>query len=242
MLRGWMRSIALLALAFALPQVSFGGYEVTPMRMTLVPSQGQRGTSISVNNTDSQPLQVEIRVLRRSVEEDGTQNLHPADEDFTVFPPQVEILGGKSQSVRFQYIGPPIDDTSAAYVVQVVELPIAAPGFSGVRFTYNFGVAVYLDPPRATDKMRVVTAERYDNGIRLRIRNDGTRFGVVSLKRIVLETGGKKVELTPELLGVRIANPLVAPRSDRIFDIATPELADVAVTSEVQVRILDPNG
>lgn len=242
MLQGWVRSIILMALAFALPQASIAGYEVTPMRMTLVPGQGQRGASISVNNTDSQPLQVEIRILRRMVAEDGTQKLDPADDDFTVFPPQVEILGGKSQSVRFQYIGAPINDMSAAYVVQVVELPVATPGFSGVRFTYNFGVAVYLDPPRATEKMRVVTAERHADGIRLRVRNDGTRFGVASLKRIVVETGGKNLELTPEMLGVRMTNPLVAPRSERIFDIATPELADVAITSEVHAKLLDPNG
>jgi len=242
MMKWWVGLIVLTALAFALPQASFGGYEVKPMRMTLVPSQGQRGSSVSVNNTDSQPLRVEIRILRRLVAEDGTQKLEPADDDFTVFPPQVEILGGKSQSVRFQYIGTPIIDTSAAYIVQVVELPVDAPGFSGVRFTYNFGVAVYLDPPRATEKMRVVSAERHGDGIRLRIRNDGTRFGVASLKRIVVETGGKKLELTSEMLGLRMTNPLVAPRSERIFDIATPELADVAITSEVHAKLLDPNG
>lgn len=242
MIKGWVGSIALIAAAFALPQPSIAGYEVSPMRMTLVPSQGQRGASISVNNTDSQPLQVEIRILRRLVAEDGTQKFDPAEDDFTVFPPQVEILGGKSQSVRFQYIGPPINDISAAYVVQVAELPVATLGFSGVRFTYNFGVAVYLNPPRASEKMRLISAERHGDGIRLRIRNDGTRFGVASLKRILVETGGKNLELTPEMLGVRITNPLVAPRSERIFDIATPELADVAITSAVHAKLLDPNG
>lgn len=242
MIKASLRALVMTGAALALTLSSAQAYEVAPMRVTLVPSQGQRGSSVSINNNEKRPLQVEIKIFLRSVAEDGSQTLDPADDDFTVFPPQVEIPAGKSQSIRFQYVGPPIGETSMAYVVQVVELPVTTPDFSGVRFTYNFGVAVYLDPPRATDKMRVVTAERHNDGIRLRVHNDGTRYGVVSWKRVVAEFAGRSLELTPEMLGQRIANPLVPPRADRVIDIAMPEWTDVATTGPVSAKLLEPNG
>lgn len=216
-------------------------YEVAPMRITLVPAEGQRGASISVNNNESRNLQVEIKIFRRLIDEDGTQTLDPADDDFTVFPPQVEIPVGKSQSVRFQYVGPPVRDVSVAYVVQVVELPVNDPAFSGVRFTYNFGVAVYLDPPKATEKLQIVSAEHHGSGVRLQVRNDGTRYGVVIWKRLILEMAGQRLELTPDMLGQRISNPLVPPRSNRTIDVTIPEWEAIAPTGDVHAQLLAPN-
>lgn len=235
-----------LALTFILgAALLLGGiaeaYEVGPIRLVLVPNQGQRSASISINNTDATPLRVEIKALRRLVAEDGTQTFKPADDDFVIFPPQAEVAPGKSQSIRFQYIGPPVSDLSAAYVIQVVQLPVVDPAFSGVRFTYNFGVAVYLDPPRAKEKLELVSAERTATGLRLRVRNEGTSYGLLTNRRIVANSAGNPVNLDPAQLGARVSNPLVPPKSERLFEIAVPEWANVP-QAPASAKLANVNG
>jgi fimbrial chaperone protein len=213
-------------------------YEVGPMRMVLVPSQGQKGSSISVNNTDKEPLRAEINVLRRTVAEDGTQTFTPADDDFTVFPLQMEIAPGKSQSVRFQYVGPPITTEAVGYVIQVAQVPVTPPDFSGVKFAYNFGVAVYLDPPRAAQRLALESVDRKGDKLDLVVTNTGNSYGVISTRKLVIDAGGKSITISATDLGARIPNPLVPPNGKRRIQIEIPELKSLP-PGPVTARLLD---
>ncbi len=132
--------IAALPMVCALPAQA---YEVTPMRLFLQPDRGQSGATISINNVREEALPVEVEVFRRPVAADGEQTFEPADEDFIVFPPQAQIGAGASQAIRIQYVGG-LGAVAEAFVVQVTEVPVNRLKRTGIQFTYNFGVAVYI--------------------------------------------------------------------------------------------------
>lgn len=200
-------------------------YEVSPMRVILVPGEGRSQATITVNNTRDRPLPIEMRVLRRHVAADGTQTFTPADDDFIVFPPQIQVPNGQSQAIRFQYVGTPEISTSQAYVVQVTEVAVSPPGFSGINVTYNFGVAVYVEPPRAVERLTVVSAQVEGGRIRFQVRNDGTRWALLNDNALAVEAGGQRVELGRDQYSERIDNPLIPPNSTRSFEMPIPELS-----------------
>ena len=230
---------ALIAATMAMLFLPLGGtanaYEVSPMRISLTPANGRNTTTISVNNNEDDPLPIEVQVLRRTVAEDGTQTFEPAEDNFIVFPPQVEIPAQSSQALRVQYIGPAKVDEAQSYVVKVVEVPVSPPGFSGVKFTYDFGVAVYIDPPRATEKLSVISAERIDGGIRLRVRNDGNKYSLITTKRLILTSSGGRLDLSPDELASKIQDPLIPPHFTRQIDvIGAAAQGDGPLTAEIR--------
>lgn len=215
---------ALFALLLALGAAVSHAYEVGPMRVILVPSEGRLGGTIRINNTRDTALPVEMKFFRRIVERDGTQRFEPADDQFTVFPLQASVAAASSQAVRFQYTGERTIDVAQAYVLQVTEVPVTPPGFSGVTFTYNFGVAIYVDPPRAAARIAVDAVERRDGAIMVTVTNSGNQYASVAELALLATSGGATTRIEPADLKTRLENPLVPPGATRDIVIAMPEL------------------
>lgn len=232
----WLQAavLALAALAAAVLAGPAHAYEVTPMRIFLQPDRGQTSTTITINNVRDAALPVEIQVFRRLVAPDGEQTFEPADDDFIVFPPQVQIEAGQSQAIRIQFAGS-IGDVSEAYVVQVTEVPVNRLEGTGIQFTYNFGVAVYLQPARARARLVVNNPVVADGMVRFEIANSGNDYGFLTGQSLEYRVAGERVVLTPDDLAEAISNPIVPPNSARQF--ALP-LGDPAIAGPVEVRLL----
>lgn len=232
----WLQSAAFAFAALA--AVLLGGpayaYEVTPMRIFLQPDRGQTSTTITINNVRDAALPVEIQVFRRLVAPDGEQTFEPADEDFIVFPPQVQIEAGQSQAIRIQFAGN-IGAVSEAYVVQVTEVPVNRLEGTGIQFTYNFGVAVYLQPARARARLVVNNPVIADGMVQFEVVNSGNDYGFLNGQALEYRVAGERVVLSPDDLGAAVSNPIVPPNSARQF--ALP-LGDVAAAGPVEVRLL----
>jgi P pilus assembly chaperone PapD len=226
---------AALALAVA---GAVAAYEVTPMRVFLQPSGGQNSATITINNIRTEPLPVEIQVFRRVVKPDGEQVFEPADDEFITFPPQVQIPAGQSQAIRIQYVGD-MGDTAQAFVVQVTEVPVNKLEGTGIQFTYNFGVAVYVQPPRARARLAVSEAAAADGVLRFKVANSGNDYGFLTGQALEYNVGGSRVTLTPDDVATLVANPIVPPGATREFALPLDKsIAAVAAAGSVDVRLL----
>lgn len=229
-----------IALAFALALVLAGAvqaYEVTPMRVFLQPDRGQNSATITVNNIRQEPLPVEIQVLRRIVKPDGEQVFEPAEEEFLIFPPQVQIPAGQSQAIRIQYVGD-LGETAQAFVVQVTEVPVNKLEGTGIQFTYNFGVAVYVQPPRARARLAVSEAAAADGVLRFKVANSGNDYGFLTGQVLEYYVGSARVTLTPDDVAAIVANPIVPPGATREFALPLEKSIVAAAGGPVEVRLL----
>ncbi|MEA1618483.1 fimbria/pilus periplasmic chaperone [Erythrobacter sp. T5W1-R] len=235
MIKGLLAALfAVIVLVGTTP--SANAYEVTPMRVTLVPAEGRTNSTITVNNIRDTELPVEIIVKRRIIAEDGTQSFVPADEDFIVFPPQIAIAAGKSQAFRFEYIGPPPTDAAVGYVIEVAEVPVVPPGFTGVQFAYNFGVAVYVEPPRAFAKL--ATKARIENGkLLLDVANSGSKYALLTGMELVLLLDGNRRVYGSAALAELIQNGLVPPGGRISFAMT---LDNLPATGTLQAEFRQP--
>jgi P pilus assembly chaperone PapD len=235
----WLCIVLAVAAALALVGVA-RAYEVTPMRVFLQPDRGQNSATITINNVREEALPVEIQVFRRVVRADGEQVFEPAEEEFITFPPQVQIPAGQSQAIRFQYVGV-LGEVAEAFVVQVTEVPVNKLEGTGIQFTYNFGVAVYVQPPRARARLAVSEAMVSEGTLRFKVANNGNDYGFLTGQALEYMVGTARVTLTPDELATLVSNPIVPPGMTREF--AFPIASDLAagqVTAggPIQVRLL----
>ncbi|MFM7350407.1 MAG: molecular chaperone [Erythrobacter sp.] len=212
-------------------------YEVTPMRVFLQPANGQNSATITINNIRTEPLPVEIQVLRRVVKPDGEQVFEPAEEEFITFPPQVQIPAGQSQAIRVQYVGD-VGETAQAFVVQVTEVPVNKLEGTGIQFTYNFGVAVYVQPPRARARLAVSDAAVADGVLRFKVANSGNDYGFLTGQVLEYNLGGTRVTLTPDDVATLVANPIVPPGATREFALPLDKSIASSAGAPVEVRLL----
>ncbi|WP_203292088.1 molecular chaperone [Maricaulis parjimensis] len=225
----WSRPFARISLAFMAMVCAAGlalGYEVEPMRLILDLGSNRTSTVISITNTRDARLPVEIVMKRRIVNPDGSQEFVPADEDFSVFPPLALIEPGQSQAVRLTYIGDPGITDSQAYIAEVQEVPVNQPGFTGVVFAYNFGVAVYLRADEAEADVSLTEIRREDDGLHFRAVNDGTDFAMLSDMSLRISIGSESIRLEPAQLSELIENPIIPPHAVRDFHLAITDLPD----------------
>lgn len=228
-------AFAVVLLVVGCAEFSIGGgayaHEVQPIRNFVNVGEGQRDGVINIRNTRNSDLPIEMAVFRRVVEEDGTQTMVPADDDFLIFPPQMVIPQGASQGVRFQYLGDPTLTQSVAYVIEAQEVPVVPEGFSGIITVYNVGSAVYIQPARPRAELAISNISRDGDIVRFEVRNIGNDYSFLTLNAMELNFGGERFTLEAETVNEIIANPIVPPNSLRRFEMdvsrfpnGTPEI------------------
>lgn len=235
----WVRLALMMALALGMAGAA-RAYEVTPMRVFLQPDRGQNSATITISNIRQEPLPIEIQVLRRIVDPDGAQVFEPAEEEFITFPPQVQIAPGQTQAIRIQYIGQ-LGEKTEAFVVQVTEVPVNKLEGTGIQFTYNFGVAVYVQPAQARPRLVVSEAAADDGTLRFKVVNSGNDYGFLTGQALEYHVGTARVTLTPDDLSAIISNPIVPPGGTREFAFPLDSslgAGSTAVSGPVEVRLL----
>lgn len=215
---------------------SVAAHEVTPMRVELEPQAGSRSALISIRNTRDNDVPFEVVPLLRTTAPDGTETLTPADGDFVIFPPQGLVKPGTSQALRIEYIGEPRLTESRSYLLDVREVPVTPPGFSGILTVYNFGVAVYVKPPGAFTDLEVTPAKREGDMIAFEIRNRGNDFAVLTRRDLELRFGSQTVRMSGGEFTSRTNNPVVPPNATRSFLMRADGLPEGAPTA---IRVIE---
>ena len=120
---------------------------VSPIVIDLSVTGRNARNQISVINTLTYDLPVEINVSEVYVDENGVTSTKDVGEDnFMIFPPQALIKPGATQVFRVQWVGEPIDE-SKSYIFSVAQLPVELDkGVSGIQLLYNFQVVVNVAP------------------------------------------------------------------------------------------------
>jgi fimbrial chaperone protein len=133
---------------------------VQPVVVELQTSGRGMSQTVSVENTFTNPLPVELRVEDLTFGADGLTGTGHDSGDLLVFPPQALIQPGQTQTFRIQYVGDPAITRSKHFYVTVAQLPVQLPqGQSAIQILYNFRVLTSVSPANGAPAIRVVSAE-----------------------------------------------------------------------------------
>jgi fimbrial chaperone protein len=225
---------------------------VQPVVIDLKPVGHGGSSAITVENTFTTPLPVELTVQQLSFDEKGVVPTGKDPGDLLVFPPQAIIQPGQTQTFRVQWVGDPTIAKSQHYFVTVAQLPVKLPeGQSAIQILYDFQVLVSVAASQGSPHLTVTAATiakvpgakptdpvKYEPQVT--VQNSGPNYGYVSHSRVTIvekDPAGKEVfrrTLSPEEIQQTLGFGLVGPQVSRtlVIPVELPQ-ADGSVTAEM---------
>lgn len=229
-------------------------FRLTPPRMVFTPSGSGATQSFRIESTGDQPVAVEIHMAKRQVSLDGTETQPSAEADFVVYPSQMLLKPGTSQTVRVTWLGDPNPAAELAYRLIAEQLPINLPeveqnqGGATVRLKalYRYVGSIFITPSKAAPKVVLEQAvcqagQGKGNQLRLTFANQGTAHTYLRDLKLHLAPVGQasqRVTLLPEqLTGINGENLIAGGK--RQFTLACPAtfpVGPVLATFEVDAK------
>ncbi|NQZ13055.1 MAG: molecular chaperone [Algicola sp.] len=151
-------------------------YQVQPMIVELS-SQGKKSlVTYRLQNPGTTALPVEVVVYRRTFDENDKEVLVPAERDFIVLPPQIEVPANGYQVFRAKYLGKPDLLQTDSYRIVFKQLPLGdEKAQSGVKMMFNFATLVFVSPKGVTAKQQSSLKCDEISDCKLTIGNQGKR-------------------------------------------------------------------
>lgn len=156
--------------------VSAIGYQVQPMIVEL-DQQGKKSlVTYRLQNPSDIALPVEIEVYKRTFDENQQEILIPAEDDFIVLPPQIEVPPKGYQIFRAKYLGAPELSQTESYRIVFKQLPLSKDNEkSGVKMMFNFATLVFVSPKQVIAKPKSQLQCEKADACTLTIDNVGER-------------------------------------------------------------------
>jgi P pilus assembly chaperone PapD len=218
---------------------------VTPIVLDMQDSGGKAKSVLRVSNDAATAMQVEIKISRLELDENGKSTTVGADRDFVIFPPVATIAPGGSQAFRVQWAGAPRLEKSQGYILSVNQLPVKFPNAqSGMQLLVNFAVVANVDPVGATATIDLVSAGigRDEAGTarpQLVVQNNGNKHASLADASVTLASGKWTQTLRGPDLRQMLGVALIQPRKRRKFTIPVPLPAGTtALTARIDYQPL----
>ncbi|MDE2560653.1 MAG: molecular chaperone [Sphingomonadales bacterium] len=188
--------------AAAAPIPAATAMTVQPVVIDLQTSGRGMSQVLTVENTFTNDLPVELTIQELELTPDGVKKTGKDPGDLLVFPPQALIPPGQTQTFRVQYVGDPQIKTSHHYYITVAQLPVKLPeGQSAIQILYNFQVLVSVGPngvkPHILIDNATIGKDAAGKAIPvLQVRNDTPTYGYLSnghLRIVEKDASGKEI-------------------------------------------------
>ncbi|MDM0033209.1 molecular chaperone [Variovorax sp. J22P271] len=144
-----LRHAALAVLGLACTWAAASGLQVSPVTLTLQPSQNADGLWLS--NTGDNVVHAQVRVYRWT-QENGEEKLTPS-RNILASPPMLELAEADRQLIRVIRTGAPPGGAGAvedAYRLIIDELPVEdRTPKKGLRFVLRYSVPIFVEPAGA---------------------------------------------------------------------------------------------
>lgn len=194
----------LLAALLVPPPAS--AFRLVPIEMDFAPSGRDAKKTFSLTNENADPVAVEIVIKARSMDESGQDGLKDAVDDWVVFPEQIILQPGETQSVRVQWVGDaaPAAELPFRLIAEQLPIDIGRPPAQGgqVRLLVRYVASLYVVPPDAKPDVRILSAGPVEGGAALEVvvRNHGTMRHILKDASLTVAAGDRTVTLPPEAL------------------------------------------
>ncbi len=193
--------LLLVVLMFLMAPVH--AFKLTPIEAEFGPGRLAVQT-FKVENPGALAVAVELSVHARSMAASGEDVLMPAPEAFAVFPDQIVLQPGETQSVRVQWTGTDIPQTEIAYRLMAEQLPITLGDEgerSGLRLMVKYLAALYVRPADPAAVLAAEIGSEVRDGQKvavIRVDNTGNAHAVLQAAMVEVSAGGAPVEYSPE--------------------------------------------
>lgn len=244
-------NLLLTTLFFALARVSPAmAFRLTPMNQVFAPVGNNATQAYEVVNDEDKRIAVEVTVVERSMDTNGTESYVSAEDDFLIYPAQMILEPNTTQVVRVSWLGDPTPTEELAFRLVAEQLPInlidptqpvPAQPVGQVQILLRYLGSLFVRPTgvNAAVQIESATAQNDAQGnpaVEIVFANSGSASARLRDLRLNLTAQGQTVSLsTDELKGVTGTTILAAHR--RRFVLPRPAtLPQGSITATFEYR------
>ncbi|HEY9627569.1 MAG TPA: fimbria/pilus periplasmic chaperone [Coleofasciculaceae cyanobacterium] len=244
-------NLLFVSLFFVLMRVNPAlAFRLTPMTQVFAPAGNNATHAYNVVNDKDERVAVEITVVERNVDANGTESYIPAEDDFLIYPAQMILEPNTTQVVRVSWLGDPEPEQELAFRLVAEQLPINlvdpdAPilvqpvGQVQVLLRYLGALFVRPEGVQAAVQIESVTAQSGEQAtptVSINFINQGNASASLRDLKLSLTAQGQTISLTPaQLEGVTGYTILAGHR--RSFVVPRPDaLPQGPITATFEYR------
>ena len=198
--------------------LSANSFTIQPISQTFAPQGSGSSRTFQLHNPGRSSIAVELSMLTRQLQPDGTEIREPADELFSVFPSRLILEPDERRTVRVRWTGPDDISQEKAYRLLAEQLPVsfeedqAAQG-GVINIAFRYLAAVYITPPQSRPDVQISIdsdAPEGDSELFVRLENTGTAHQLLNGLEITitLQDGSTVIFAQDELEGLAYYNLL----------------------------------
>lgn len=208
-------------------------YKLIPLSVVMKPSGSGAHQTFRIDNTDAEPIAVELNIYQRKMDNDGSDILSEAEDDFVIYPSQMVVMPGETQSIRVQWIGEPKPKEELAYRLIVEQLPVSFNPIENdggqLKLLIKFIASIYITPNNVKPDVSIETVSYRKNAdndsLVVSIKNTGTAHTLLREPVITVSTGNISVKLEAAELK-SITNQNILAGHTREFSVAWPNVLE----------------
>jgi fimbrial chaperone protein len=176
-------------------------FKMSPMVIFFSPSGKQSTQVLTLENSDSTKVPVQIQAFSRGVNSRGEEVRTPTS-DFNIYPDQIVLLPNEKRNIRVTWSGE-IKDQEKAYRLIASQLPVEfkdsnikakKPGVN-LNFLLQYVASAYVTPGPAAASVKVKEVKVLSaNKVELVLANEGTAHKVLHPKSVTfVAADGKSI-------------------------------------------------
>lgn len=222
------------------------GFSIQPITREFRPSGAESSQVFQLYNPEDRAVAIELSVLTREQQSDGSETREPADDLFTIFPARVVLEPEERRSVRVRWQGSEELEQEQAYRLLAEQLPVdfdqngAESETEGgvINIMFRYLAAIYITPPGVEPDIRA-EVDRQENGrVWVAVRNRGDAHRILEDLSLTLElSDGSTEEYPPEALEDLAGHNLLAG-SSRIYPLQLPD-GTAAEVQDVSIQLAE---
>lgn len=235
--------LLLLVPVVGLFSVAASAYDLQPIVIQMTPAGAGSSQTMTITNTHQVPIAIEVKAYKREQRPDGTDELTLDEEDLIIFPPQMVIAAGQSQTFKVQWVGDGAPERELAYRIVTTQLPIKfdTPEVDGrsadLAVNYRYEAALYIMPPGVEPlaellSARTVMAADGTKQIELEIASIGSMRAIIEQPSLQVTTAsGQALTLDGDAI-LPLVGLNILPGNTRVIRIAAPDgIGDGPITA-----------
>ncbi len=193
-------------------QPSFA-FKVMPISRTFTPTGSEATQSYDLVNDKPETEAIEMSVVKREMDLDGNETYIPADDDFLIYPSQIILKAGTTQTVRVTWVGEPDPKQELAYRLVSQQIPIdlkkpevakSTTVTAKVSILMKYMGSLYIRPadvqPKVVLESVIAQTDKGKPAIAMILDNQGSGRAFLKTYSLNLTSAGKTVILKPEQL------------------------------------------
>jgi len=215
-------------------QPSFA-FKIEPISRTFTPTGSESTQSYDLISDKPESQAVEMSVVKREMDLDGNETYIPADDDFLIYPIQVILKAGATQTVRVTWVGESDPKQELAYrlVSQQVPINLKKPEVgksttpkAKIEILIKYMGSLYIRPADVQPKLVldsvIAQTDKGKPAIAIILDNQGSGRASLKTYSLNLTSAGKTVILKPDQLKEVVTGQNILANHKRRFIFSYP--------------------